>query len=299
MRFSHLLWAVPVMVVWGTSYVVIQAGLKDTTPAFFAALRALPAGIGILLFDRMRSERTRIPELSLRDGMQIFILGFLCTAVFFWAMFEGTPRVGAGLASVLVNTQPFFVAGGAYAFLGESLGFRRMASLFSGFSGVVLVSVPRMSAGMAGDYLGVGILLLGAGGFAAGLVLSKRLYQRYDLYWLTGWQLTVGGLALMAMALGFENVTATKWTPSLISSVFYLSLLGTGITSLLWFRLVRFHSVSTLASFGFLSPAVGVVMAWLVYGEQFSTGVVFGMALIMGGLYGMGGGIGGRKQTPP
>lgn len=285
------------MVVWGTSYVVIQAGLEDTTPAFFAALRALPAGIAILLFERLRPNRKATPEVSLNEGFQIFVLGFLCTALFFWAMFEGTPRVGAGLASVLVNTQPFFVAAGAYAFLGESLGWRRLASLLSGFSGVVLVSMPRISVGTAGDVLGVPILLLGAGGFAAGLVLSKKLYQRYDLYWLTGWQLTAGGVVLMGMAFGFENVRATNWTPSLVSSVVYLSLLGTAITSLVWFRLVRFHSVSTLASFGFLSPAVGVLMAWVVYGDRFSAVVISGIALILVGLYGMGGGSRRKGRT--
>ena len=288
-RFSHLLWAVPVMAVWGTSYVVIQAGLRDTTPAFFASLRALPAGIAILVFDRLRPGRKPVPALTLREGLHVTLLGLLCTGVFFWAMFAGTPRVGAGLASVLVNTQPFFVAGGAYAFLGESLGLRRMASLLSGFMGVVMISLPRMFAGPAGDFLGIGILLLGSAGFAVGLVLSKRLYQRYDLYWLTGSQLTVGGLALLVMALGFEDISATRWTPSLLWAVLYLSLLGTGITSLLWFRLVRFHSVATLSAFGFLSPAVGVVLAWLVYSEQFSPLVLSGMFLVLAGLYGMGG----------
>ena len=282
-----ILWAIPLMAIWGSSYVIIKAGLQYTTPVFFAALRALPAGLLILSLSAARSNSMPPPNRTLRDWALVSLLGVLCTAVFFWAMFVGTPLVGAGLAAVLINTQPFFVAAIAYFFLSERFGWRKAINLLTGFAGVVLITWPKIEGGLSVDLFGITALLAGAFAFSVGMVLSKPLYRRLDLYWLTGWQLVVGGGVLLVLAFLFEDVSSTVWTAPLFAAVGYLSLVSTAVASLLWFRLIRFHPVSVLASYGFLIPLFGIILARVFYNEEFTVWSVSGMTLILAGIYGI------------
>jgi len=286
-RGTSIAWVIPVMAVWGSSYVVIKAGLRDTSPVFFAALRALPAGVLVLLLKGVgrRSDALRRP--TARDALEVAILGSLCTALFFWGMFVGTPIVGAGLAAILINTQPFFVAVIAFFFLGERFGLKKTAFLVMGFGGVVLISWPRLQAGYSTDLFGVLSMLGAAFGFSVGLVLAKPLYRRMDLYWVTGWQLVVGGLELLLLAFFVEDLSETAWSARLLVSAGYLSVVGTAAASLLWFRLIRHHPVGVLASYAFLSPLFGLLLARLVYGEAFTAPTTLGMGLILLGLYGI------------
>lgn len=275
------------MAIWGSSYVVIKAGLYYTSPIFFAALRALPAGIIILLWHAIKEGGGTSERHSLFDWFQVLLLGFLCTALFFWAMFFGTPIVGAGLAAVLINTQPFFVAVIAWLLLSEPLGCKKTVYLLIGFCGVILISWPKMGLGYSTEFLGVAAMLGGAFGFSLGLVLAKSVYKRLDLYWVTGWQLVLGGLMLLVLAFIMEDISATVWSPGLLASTGYLSIVGTAAASLVWFRLIRYHPVSVLASYAFLSPVFGIIFARLIYQEAFTYWSISGMTLIILGLFGI------------
>jgi len=296
----RIYWTIPVMAVWGSSYVVIKAGLPHTSPIFFAALRALPAGIVILLWRAINKDRLNPRRHSISDWLQVMLLGFLCTALFFWAMFFGTPVVGAGLAAVLINTQPFFVAVIAWLFLSEHLNCRKTVYLIVGFMGVILISWPKIRMGYSTEFLGVAAMLGGAVGFSVGLVLAKSLYQRLDLYWVTGWQLLLGGLMLLSLAFMLEDISKTLWSPRLLVATGYLSIVGTAAASLVWFRLIRHHPVSVLASYAFLSPVFGIIFARLIYKEAFTAWSFSGMALIIIGLYGIErAGVPSASSIPP
>lgn len=282
-----IIWAIPLMAIWGSSYVIIKAGLQYTSPVFFAALRALPAGLLILLLSAFRSNSMPHSHRSLRDWVMVSLLGLLCTTAFFWAMFAGTPLVGAGLAAVLVNTQPFFVAAIAYFFLSEHFGWKKVIHLLIGFSGVFLITWPKIESGFSADLFGITALLAGAFAFSVGMVLSKSLYRRLDLYWLTGWQLVIGGSVLLVLALLFEDVSSTLWTAPLLAAIGYLSIVSTAVASLIWFRLIRFYPVSVLASYGFLIPLFGIILARVFYNEKFTVWSISGMTLILVGIYGV------------
>ncbi len=282
-----IFWAIPLMAIWGSSYVIIKAGLQYTTPIFFAAIRAFPAGLIILLLSSLRSDSTPLLRKTAWDWFMVSMLGLFCTTAFFWAMFVGTPLVGAGLAAVLINTQPFFVAAIAYFFLSERFGWRKAVHLLTGFSGVILITWPKIEGGFSADLLGIAILLAGSFAFSVGMVLSKPLYHRLDLYWLTGWQLVVGGGVLLVAAFLLEDVFSTLWTLPLVAAVGYLSLVSTAVASLVWFRLIRFYPVSVLASYGFLIPLFGIIFARVFYNEEFTLWSISGMALILVGIYGI------------
>lgn len=288
-----ILWIIPVMAIWGSGYVAIKIGLANTTPVFFAAVRAMSAGLFILLLNRMRTDAICHPKPKPLDWLYVFLFSMFCTAFFFWAMFTATPLTGAGLAAVLINTQPFFIAILARFVLGEAFGWKKYLFICIGFVGVLMIMQPGMNGinGAHGESrFGMLILLAASVLFSVGLVMIKPLYRRLDLYWVTAWQLVFGGAILFALALATEDITATRWTPDFIALTVYLSIIATSVTSLVWFRLIRFHPLGVVSAYGFLSPLFGVILSAIFLGETFPPLSVAGMALIISGVYGIGSG---------
>lgn len=71
--------------------------------------------------------------------MTIGWLALTQTVLFYGATFWGIAHAGAGLAAVLANTDPLFVAALAAGFLGERLERRQWAGLALGLVGVGVV----------------------------------------------------------------------------------------------------------------------------------------------------------------
>lgn len=103
----------------------------------------------------------------------------------------------------------------------------------------------------------VGIIaaLGGAGTMGLGTVLVKLWKPPVSLIVFTAWQLTVGGLILLPIALITEG-TFAEITRTNLWGFIYLGLIGTGLAYALWFRGIRKLSTTTAAYLGLLSPVV-------------------------------------------
>ena len=61
----------------------------------------------------------------------------------------------------------------------------------------------------------------------------------------------------------------------------WLSLIGAAITYLLWFRGLSRLEPAAVASLGFLSPLVAVLLGWSVLGQNLSLLQLAGMAVVL------------------
>jgi drug/metabolite transporter (DMT)-like permease len=173
----------------------------------------------------------------------------------------------------------------AYLVLGERLDARRRLGLTLGFTGIVLISVPKaLAAGDSSSMLGIGYLLLGALGVAWGNVVLKCLAGKVDVLMAVGWQLTLGSLPLLLAAHAFEVSRPIAWAPSFVLALLSLSLLGTALASVLWFSLLRRAEISRLNAFTFLTPIFGLLMGMLFFDERLNGLDMAGVALALVGV---------------
>jgi drug/metabolite transporter (DMT)-like permease len=98
----HALMLVVTLVAAG-SYPAIKAGLVYAPPIRFAGLRTIIAGV-VLLGILAALKRPFWPGATVRRW--ILPLGLAATTLTFGAMFLSPVHTGAGIASVLGNTQP-------------------------------------------------------------------------------------------------------------------------------------------------------------------------------------------------
>ena len=150
-------------VIWGSTYIVTSQLLPPGYPLTAAMLRALPAGLILLLFVRQLPERRWLGR--------VFLLGALNFTLFWAALFVAAYRLPGGVAAVLGAVQPLIVLLLARGWLGTPLSRGALGAAMLGLVGVaLLVLQPHAKL----DPLGVGAALIGAGSMAAGVVLTRR-----------------------------------------------------------------------------------------------------------------------------
>ncbi len=98
-----MLW---VSAVWGACFVMIRWGLRDAPVLWFAALRALVAGVALL---GVASVHGRPKPTGGRVWVLIGLMAVTNTSIGFAAMFGGVNGLATGTAAVLTNAQPLLV----------------------------------------------------------------------------------------------------------------------------------------------------------------------------------------------
>ena len=153
------------MIAAGVVYPVTDSALKHTSPIMIATLRALVGGLILTL--ALPLLRSRLPRTR-RLWAWAFAIGFGNTTLTQVGISVGTARAGAAVASVLLNSSPFFVALIARFALGETITRLRAIGLVIGFGGVLLVVFADPGNIAHGSQLAIGFVLalLGALGWA-------------------------------------------------------------------------------------------------------------------------------------
>jgi len=139
------------LVIAFSAILVRLADVSPSTAAFFRCLYALPV-LALLAW----RERRRFGERSWRDRRLAWAAGlFFAADLTFW--YHSIGAVGAGLATVLGNTQVLFVGLLAWAALGERPANRSLVAIPVVFSGVVLIS-GVIGSGAYGDDPALGVV---------------------------------------------------------------------------------------------------------------------------------------------
>ena len=259
--------------VWGSTYFVTTSFLPHGYPLTSAMLRALPAGLLLLLIVR-----------KLPTGVwwgRAFMLGALNFS-FFWAMlFVSAYRLPGGVAATVGAVQPLIVIALSRLFLGKPIRFLAVIAGLIGMSGVALLV---LTPNAALDPVGIAAGLAGAVSMAFGTVLTRHWQPPVSSLTFTSWQLTAGGILLVPVAFLLEPALPAP-TPANVLGIAYLGLIGAAFTYLLWFRGLSRIEPSAAASLGFLSPVVATLLGWLVLGQSLSPAQIAGFAMVLASVW--------------
>ena len=281
MTASRLVRAAPYLFifVWSSGYVVAKYGLPYVQPLTFLCLRYLCV---ITMMGALTLwSRAPWPHSS-RQVMHIAIAGILIQAGYLggvWCAIKlGMP---AGLAALIVNTQPILTAVLSRA-VGEQVNRRQWLGLVLGLVGVTLVLWNKIfDAGLS--WASVALTIFALLSMTFGVLYQKRYCPHFDVR--TGQVLQfVASLAVTApCAMFFEDHTIV-WAPEFFAalgwSVFVLS--GVGISLL--FMMIRHGAATKVTSYLYLVPPVTAIMAWLMFGERFDALALCGMAVTVFGV---------------
>ncbi|MHA7154826.1 EamA family transporter [Arthrobacter sp. TMN-50] len=256
--------------VWGTTYLVTAEFLPPDRPLLAAVLRALPAGLVLLVFVRRRPRGSWWWKAA--------VLGVLNIGAFFALLFIAAYRLPGGVAATMGAIQPLVVAVLASVVVSERLTVRKIVA---GIAGIFGVGLMVLSAEAKLDPIGVAAALLGTVSMGTGVVLLKRWGQPASPLTLTAWQLVAGGLFLMPLAWLVEGVPPAVLTAANIAGYLYLMSFGTAVAYFLWFRGLHRLPASTASFLGLLSPLTATFCGWVFLNQPLSVGQLAGAIIII------------------
>jgi probable blue pigment (indigoidine) exporter len=256
-------------IIWGSTYIVTTEFLPPDIPLTVAMLRALVAGLLLLLLVRQFPGREWIGR--------IFILGALNFAVFWALLFISAYRLPGGVAATVGSVQALLVVFLSRAALGTPI--RIMAVIAAGL-GICGVAFLLLTPKAALDPIGIAAGLGAAASMAGGTVFSRLWRAPVPLLTFTAWQLTAGGMLLLPFAVTLEPVLPTFSERNLLG-IMYLSIIGAAATYFIWFRGIDRIAPSAIATLGFFSPVSAVMLGWAFLDQSLSPGQILGAAVIL------------------
>ncbi|WP_280434204.1 EamA family transporter [Nocardia carnea] len=257
---------------FGTVYAATVLLLPADRPLLAACLRALPAGLLILAFTR-----------TLPWGpwwWKTAVLAMLNVGAFFPLLFVAAYRLPGGLAATIGALQPLVVAVMAVPLLKTRTPRAVLVASAVVAAGVALLTT---TAAATPDPLGVVAMLAATSLMALAIVLGKKWGSPVPPLTMTGWQLTIGGLALLPLMLTTEGLPATLTVTNLIGYT-YIGIVGTALAYTLWLRGVQRIAPASVSLLSTANPLVATVAGLLLLGQTLTLWQIIGFTLALGAL---------------
>ncbi len=260
--------------------------LVDLGPTPIGAYRCAIAAILLGLFAVWEKPEKNAVSISPKLWLYIALAGFLF-AVDLFVWHRSVVFAGAGLGTILGNTQIFYSAAAGIFFFGEKLTSRFLLSVALAFIGTYLLVSFRI-APSAGDRYWEGVLYgLSTGVVYCSFMISMRQVERYSRGISPTKRLALisatTALSLVAVA-SLENTlrwpTAMEWL-WLIALAIVAQVAG-------WLLISRNLLKVPVSQAGLIlitQPLVAVIVGGLVFREQLSTIQVIGAGIVLVALY--------------
>lgn len=272
----------PVFVLlWSSGYFAGAIATRSAPPFALTVWRFLLAAVllaGVAAVTRAPWPRT---QKAWRD---LVITGVLLQGVQFGAAYGALALgVPVGLGALVLCLSPALVAVLSGPVLGERLGR-------AGWWGSALALAGALVAGLhhlltvGGSPAGLGLLVLGLAGFAAGTLYQKRAGGSMDLRTGTAIQLLAGGVAVLPVALLTEHGLPLPSTGSGLAALAWIVVVNSIAGAILLFVLLRRGTGAGVSGLLYLVPPVTAVLAVPVLGQPLELATIVGLALTLAGV---------------
>lgn len=259
-------------IAWGSTYVVTRNLLPPESPLWGGVLRALPAGLLVLLAARV------LPRGSW--WWRSLVLGTLNVGGFFVLIYIAGQRLPSSLAATLMSTSAACMLLFAWLLLHRRPRAAAVAGAGIGLIGVVVM----LGVDVGGvDPWGVAASLGAMVASSIGFVLTARWGSDVPALPMTAWQLVAGSLVLLPVALLVEGGPPALTVESTLGFA-YVTLVATAVAYAAWFAGLRHLAPGVVGVIGLLNPVTGVALGVLVAGEAFGVPQAVGVALVLAGI---------------
>ena len=281
--------------VWGSTWPIIKIGLEAIPPFLAAGVRFLIAGI--VLFGLSWVQGVRQPR-TFRAHFGLLGLGF-GLGFSYGAVYWGQQYIPAGLSAVLFATNPLFVMLLAHVAVdSESITWRKFVGVLFGFFGVVFIFQDDIQLPNRINVIGAAVTLISPFVVSLSNVGIKKWGYHFHPYNLTALPMTYAAALLLVVSFWSENVAHVSWTPAAVSSVLYLSIVGSVFGFVIFYSLLKKFPVSTLSFVFYVSPVAALALGYVLLGETLEMqALVGGAAILVGIIVATRGGNSNYQQT--
>jgi drug/metabolite transporter (DMT)-like permease len=260
-RTTVVLAAAVSVCLWSSAFVGIREAGRHFEPGPLALGRLLFGSIALGLIMLVRRE----PVPPRRALAGTVVCGLLWFGLYNVALNAAERRVDAGIAALLVNVGPIFIAILAGAVLKEGFPRLLLAGCAVSFTGAAIIGLASSRHG-AGAGWGAALCILAALAYAGGVVAQKPALRHASPLAVTWMACTVGAVSCLPYSLalvrefGHASGAAMGWMA-------YLGLAPTAIGFATWAYALSHTSAGRMGATTYLVPPVALLLGWAILGE--------------------------------
>jgi drug/metabolite transporter (DMT)-like permease len=267
-----LFWGIAL--IWGASFLLIAIALESLHPGAITFGRV---GFGAAALAVVPAARKRIePE----DRRRLIVLSLVWVAIPFTLFPLAEQYINSAVTGLLNGAMPIFAALVAALFLREFPRGTQLWGLLTGFTGVVLISVPSIGEG-SNAALGVVLVLLATVCYGFAVNIAAPLQRRYGSVAVMSKMLLLA--TLWTLPYGIWGLAESRYEPRTVLATVVLGVIGTGIAFAIMASLVG-RVGSTRASFiTYLIPFVALALGVVFLGDDVQALAIVGVVLVVAG----------------
>ncbi|WP_179381374.1 DMT family transporter [Jannaschia marina] len=264
--------------MWSSAFTSARIIVAEAPPILSLSLRFAISGVLGMVIAYAIGERMRLTPGQWRA---VIVFGLCQNALYLGLNFVAMQWIEASLAAIIASTLPLLVALANWVIFSERTRLLGVAGLLAGTLGVLLIMGTRLQGGA--DVTGIAFCVLGVIALTVATLSVRGASGGGNLLMVVGLQMLVGSAALLPVGLALETWEVT-WTPRLIAALTYTTLVPGLAATWIWFLLVGRIGATPAATFHFLNPFFGVVVAWALLGERLGPLDIAGVAIVTLGI---------------
>lgn len=264
--------------MWSSAFTSARIIVSEAPPILSLALRFLiSGGLGVALALAIGQNA----RLTRGQWKAVVVFGVCQNALYLGLNFVAMQWIEASLAAIIASMMPLLVAVSVWVLFGERTGKLGLIGLMAGTLGVALIMGTRLQGGA--DVLGIVFCVIAVVALTVATLSMRGASSGGNLMMVVGLQMLVGSVVLAPIGFALETWDVV-WTPRLVAALAYTTLVPGLAATWVWFLLVERVGATPAATFHFLNPFFGVVIAALLLGERLGIVDMLGVAVIAGGI---------------
>ena len=264
--------------IWSSAFTSARIIVADAPPILSLSLRFLISGLIGIALARFLGQTWRLTPGQWRATI---VFGLCQNALYLGLNFVAMQTVEASLASIIASTMPLAVGFAGWVIFRERLSALGVLGLCAGAGGVALIMGARMQAGA--DFYGIALCFIAVASLTVATLMVRGASSGGNLLMIVGLQMLVGSAFLVIPGLILDQ-PVVNWSRKLVLALSYTVLMPGLVATFIWFWLVQRIGAVKAATFHFLNPFFGVMIAAVLLGETLRIWDIVGVVIIMFGI---------------
>lgn len=268
--------------VWGSSFLLMKLGLKGVNPIQMGSLRILFAAVFLIVVGFKQ-----ITKIPIYKWKYIAITSMFGTFLPVYLFAIALSKIDGSISSILNSLTPLNTLIAGVLFFQLDVQRRQIFGVIIGFVGCVLLVLFGEGQNTTENYYYALLIVLASVCYGVNVNLIKKYLS--DLKPLT---ISTGNFIIMMfpalIVLYFSDFFEIAQEPQVMTSLVYIAILGiigTGLSNILFFKLIQISSPVFASSVTYLIPVVAIVLGYFVMNETLTFIQGIGALVVLLGVY--------------
>ncbi len=274
---------VAAMIMWSLTFVwfkIVNEYYGPFTIVFLRLFLSTVILLGVSWFSSV------LQKILRGDLLRFLVLAFIYPVIYLIAESLGLTMISASQGAVIISTIPLIVPVGAYLLLNERVTILNIVGILISFTGVIIVVMKRdfsFNAAPAGILLML-IAVFSAVGYT---MMVKKLTEKYNVFTITTYQNIIGSILFLPLFLIFEyrEFLSSEHSVRAIVNIGYLAVFGSSLAFIFFNYGVKILGAMKAEIFTNIIPVLTAVFAYFMLGEDLGFQKMFGIAVVLSGLF--------------